>query len=95
LLHVRNNKNLNGQVGCRRSWRHSHFQSEQQQIFQEGRLKVKMATEGRKHGQGKDHQQEKREEMDKELQDIRAELERLTFKVQQESRTRWVYEWPM
>jgi hypothetical protein len=38
---------------------------------------------------------EKKEEMDKELEEMRAEMERLMLKMQQESQVHWKYEWPM
>jgi hypothetical protein len=40
-----------------------------------------MATEVRNHGQGNDHQQERREEMDKEIQEVRARIGKLSFKM--------------
>jgi hypothetical protein len=57
--------------------------------------KVKMATEGHRHGRGKDHQQKRKAEVEKELSEIRAEMERLAFKMQQEAKVRWRYEWPL
>jgi hypothetical protein len=34
-------------------------------------------------------------EMDKELKEIRAEMDRLMLNMQQESQVHWRYEWPM
>jgi hypothetical protein len=33
--------------------------------------------------------------MDKELSEIRAKMERLAFKMQQEAKVHWRYEWPL
>jgi hypothetical protein len=33
--------------------------------------------------------------MDKELTEIRARMEELAFRMQQDEKSRWVYEWPM
>jgi hypothetical protein len=33
--------------------------------------------------------------MDKELTEIRARMEELALRVQQNTKTHWVYEWPM
>jgi hypothetical protein len=54
-----------------------------------------MATEGHKCGQGKDCQQKRKVEIDKELEEIRAEMEKLRLRMQQGSQVRWRYEWPM
>jgi hypothetical protein len=58
-------------------------------------MNMKMATEG--HGcDGKNnHQQKRKDEMDKELIEIRERMEELAFRMQQSARTQWVYEWPM
>jgi hypothetical protein len=34
-------------------------------------------------------------DMDKEIEEIRVEMERLTLKIQQEAQVHWKYEWPM
>jgi hypothetical protein len=34
-------------------------------------------------------------EMDKELADIKREMEELEMKMRQDKKPRWVYEWPM
>jgi hypothetical protein len=54
-----------------------------------------MAIEGHKHGQGEVHSQKRKAEMDKELSEIRAQMEKLAFKMQQESKVHWRYEWPL
>jgi hypothetical protein len=33
--------------------------------------------------------------MDKELAEIRADIENLELRMQQKAKPRWVYEWPM
>jgi hypothetical protein len=55
----------------------------------------KMATEGHGCGGKKNHQQQRKDEMDKELTEIRARMEELAFQMQQDAKSRWVYEWPM
>jgi hypothetical protein len=42
-----------------------------------------MATEGHKCGRGADRKQKIKAKIDKELSDIRAKMERLTWKMQQ------------
>jgi hypothetical protein len=54
-----------------------------------------MVTEGHKRGRGEDHQQRNKAEIDKELNEIRTEMEKLAFKMQQDSKVHYVYEWPM
>jgi hypothetical protein len=54
-----------------------------------------MAIEGHKHGRGEVHSQKRKVEMDKELSEIRAQMEELAFKMQQESKVHWRYEWPL
>lgn len=54
-----------------------------------------MVTEGHNHGQREDCQQKYKVEMDIELNEIRVEMGRLALKMQQESRVRWRYEWPI
>jgi hypothetical protein len=55
----------------------------------------KMATEGHGHGGREDHKQKKNPEMDLELAEIRARMEELALRVQQNAKTHWVYEWPL
>jgi hypothetical protein len=42
-----------------------------------------------------DHQQKIKAEIDQELSEIRAQMEKLAFKMQQDAKVHWVYEWPM
>jgi hypothetical protein len=39
--------------------------------------------------------QKRKVEIDKELSEIRAEMEMLAFKMQQEAKVHWRYEWPL
>jgi deoxycytidylate deaminase len=55
----------------------------------------KMATEGHRRDGKKIHQQPSKDEMDKELAEIRARMEELALQMQQDARSHWVYEWPM
>jgi hypothetical protein len=54
-----------------------------------------MAIDGHKHGRGEVQSQKRKAEMDKELSEIRAQMEKLAFKMQQESKVHWRYEWPL
>jgi hypothetical protein len=54
-----------------------------------------MATKVHGCGGKKNHQQQRKEKMDKELTEIRVRMEELALRVQQSARTRWVYEWPL
>jgi hypothetical protein len=54
-----------------------------------------MAIEGHERGQGKDHQQKGKYEMDKELAEIRMRMEKLAFQMQESTKVHWVYEWPI
>jgi hypothetical protein len=54
-----------------------------------------MAIEGHGCGGKKNHQQKRKDEMDKELMEIRERMEELAFQMQQDAKTRWVYEWPL
>jgi hypothetical protein len=56
---------------------------------------MKMATEGHGHGHREDCKQKKNPKMDLELAEIRARMEELALRVQQNTKTHWVYEWPM
>jgi hypothetical protein len=40
-----------------------------------------MAIDGHKHGRGEVQSQKRKEEMDKELSEIRAQMEKLAFKM--------------
>jgi hypothetical protein len=54
-----------------------------------------MATEGRRHAGRKSSEPWSQEDIDEELADIREEIENIALKMQQKSKSRWVYEWPM
>jgi hypothetical protein len=54
-----------------------------------------MATKGHEHGRRGDHQQKSKEEIDKDLIEIRARMEQMTLKMQQETMVHWRYEWPL
>jgi hypothetical protein len=67
-----------------------------------------MATEGRRYAGRKNSELWSQEDIDEELADIRAEMERIALKMQlnaridelelklrQDKKPRWVYEWPM
>jgi hypothetical protein len=56
---------------------------------------TKMATEGHRGGQGEDHQQKNKAEIDKELREIREKMENIALKMQQEAKVHWKYEWPL
>jgi hypothetical protein len=54
-----------------------------------------MDTKGHERGGRGDHQQMNKAEIDKELAEIRARMEQLTLKMQQEAKVHWRYEWPL
>jgi hypothetical protein len=54
-----------------------------------------MSTEGHEHGPREDRQQKSKAEIDRELNEIREKMERLAFKMKQDAKVDWVYEWPM
>jgi hypothetical protein len=54
-----------------------------------------MATERHKHAERKKPELMSAAEMDKELADIKREMEELEMKMWQNKKPRWVYEWPM
>jgi hypothetical protein len=58
-------------------------------------MKMKMDIKGHRSGQGSDRQQKRKVEMDKELSEIREQMEKLAFKMKRDPRVHWVYEWPM
>jgi hypothetical protein len=53
-----------------------------------------MVTKDHRHA-GKKSKAEKLAEMDKELAEIRADIEKLELWMKQKAKPRWVYEWPM
>jgi hypothetical protein len=54
-----------------------------------------MDTKGHEHGGRGYHQQKTKEEFGEELTEIRARMEQLALKMQQNAEACWVYEWPM
>jgi hypothetical protein len=54
-----------------------------------------MGIEGHGRGGKKNHQQKRKDEMDKELMEIRARMEELSFQMQQDEKTQSMYEWPL
>jgi hypothetical protein len=53
-----------------------------------------MVTEDHRHA-GKKRKAENIAEMDKEIYEIRVDIEDLELRMRQKSKPRWVYEWPM
>jgi hypothetical protein len=53
-----------------------------------------IVTEGHRHARRKS-KAEKLAEMDKELAEIRADIENLALQMRKKEKPRWVYEWPM
>jgi hypothetical protein len=56
---------------------------------------MKMATEIHRRGREADHKKKRKVEMDQELKEIRAKMERLRLKMQKEAKVHWRYEWPL
>ena len=54
-----------------------------------------MDTKGHGHGGKKNHHQQRKYEMDKEIAEVRARMEELALRVQWNAKTHWVYEWPL
>jgi hypothetical protein len=54
-----------------------------------------MATEGCRYAGKKNLELMRRTEIDGELTDIRVEIEKLALRMQQNTKSRWVYKWPM
>jgi hypothetical protein len=53
-----------------------------------------MATKGHERGPRGDFQHKIKVETDKELNEIRVQMEKLEFKMQQDAKMHWVYECP-
>jgi hypothetical protein len=53
-----------------------------------------MVTEGHRHA-GRKSKAEKLAEMDKELYELKADIEKLELQMRQDKRSRWMREWPM
>jgi hypothetical protein len=71
------------------------MQSDSSRSVREADRHSKMATEGHKHAEKKSSKLMSAAEMDKELADIKREMEELEMKMRQNKKQRWVYEWPM
>jgi hypothetical protein len=71
------------------------MQSDSNRSAREADKHSKMATEGHKHAEKKSPELMSAAEMDKELADIKREMEELELKMRQDRKPRWVYEWPM
>jgi len=54
-----------------------------------------MATEGHRYARKKKTELMSKAEIDEELIDIRVEIEKIALWMQQNTRSRWLYEWPM
>jgi hypothetical protein len=52
-----------------------------------------MVTGGHKHCRGEDCTQRRKVEMDKELSEIQAEMEKIALKMKKEEKVRWRYRW--
>jgi hypothetical protein len=55
----------------------------------------KMATEGYRYAGRKDPELMRKAEWDEELTEMNARMDELALEMQQNARSRWVYEWPM
>jgi hypothetical protein len=84
-------QSIDSQQDCKMKLDTLKMQSDSSRSVREADRHSKMATEGRR----KKSKAEKLAEMDEELADIRAEIERLELKMRQDKKPRWVYEWPM
>ena len=74
---------------------HSGMRSNSCRSAREADGHSKMATKGHKHAERKSQKLMSATEMDKELADIKQEMEELEMKMRQNKKQRWVYEWPM
>jgi hypothetical protein len=63
--------------------------------FPGGQTEGRMTTEGHVHSGNKNFQQQENVALDKNLVEIRARMDELEFGMQQDTKSRWVYEWPM
>jgi hypothetical protein len=83
------------QEDCRKGWKHSQLQSDRNKFARRANRNKNMVTKSHGCGGKKNHQQPRKDEMDKELIETRAIMEELSLRVQQSTKSRWVYEWPM
>jgi hypothetical protein len=88
-------QSIDSQEDCRKGWKHSRLQSDNNKFSRRADRNRKMATEGHGRGGKKNHQQQRKDEMDEELTEIRERMEELALRMQQDAKTHWVYEWPM
>jgi hypothetical protein len=63
------------------------LQSDSNKFFRRADRNRKMVVEGHGHGGKKNHQQQRKAKMDKELTDIRARMEELSFRMQQDEKS--------
>jgi hypothetical protein len=77
--------------------KHSGMWSDSSRSVREADRNNSMATEGHRYAERKKTELMSAIEMDKELTDIKREMEELKMKIRQDkkSKQRWVYEWPM
>ena len=54
-----------------------------------------MATVSHKHGRGEVHSQKRKAGMDKDLSEIRVNMEEIALNMEHESKVHWRYEWPL
>jgi hypothetical protein len=86
---------IDNQKDRRKGWKHSWLQSDRNKFSKREDRNKKMDTEGHGSGGKKNHQQQRKDEMDKDLAEIRVRMEELALRVQQNTKTHWVYEWPL
>jgi hypothetical protein len=71
------------------------LQSDSNKFTRRADRNKKMAAKGHGHSGKKNHHQQRKTDMDKELTEIRARMEELALWMQQDAKLHWVYEWPM
>ena len=74
---------------------HSGLQSDSSRFVTRADRDSNMATEGRRYAGRKNSELWSQEDIDEELADIKKEMENLELRMQQNTKSRWVYEWPM
>jgi hypothetical protein len=87
-------QSISSQENCRRKLETLEVQSDSSRFSRRGDEDKNMATEDHRHD-GKKSKVEKLAEMDKELYQIRVDIEKIALRMQQKAKPRWVYEWPM
>jgi hypothetical protein len=70
------------------------MQSDSSRFARKADRDITMVTEDHRHA-GKKSKAKKLAEMDKELYEIRADIEKLELRMRHDKKPRWVYEWPM